>query len=351
MPDKIDYQIVQKGTVEHSSFPKIGLDLYLGDVNDVLPFIPSESVNTIVTSPPYGNQRSKTTGGIKPEDYPQWYSAVALQLQRILKQDGSFFTNIQTHTEKGKRHHYVWDTFKQLSEKDGWWHLNEYFWNKMGVASDGYWPNRLRGAIESIFHLAKQPNIAFYPEAVLVPIGDWRDKRCKNLKKHELVQQKSSTGSGYTRNLGAYVDKEMVKPCNVINAIPVAYSKGHSAAFPDKLPDFLIRLTSLPGDTVLDPFAGSGTTLWKAIFLGRNAIGVERSRLHFDELVAKAQELEEIGTLQFESLRAEQDLVQAQDFLKEVEKIHKAASEYAEEIAKNVAEIKRKLRHESRVIA
>jgi small-conductance mechanosensitive channel len=91
--------------------------------------------------------------------------------------------------------------------------------------------------------------------------------------------------------------------------------------------------------------------LWKAIFLGRNAIGVERSRLHFDELVAKAQELEAMGTLQFESFRAEQDLVQAQDFLKEVEKIQKAASEYAEEIAKNVAKIKRKLLNESRVIA
>ena len=59
MSDKIDYQIVPPGTVEHMSFQKIGLELFLGDVNDVLPFIASESVNTIVTSPPYGNQRTK----------------------------------------------------------------------------------------------------------------------------------------------------------------------------------------------------------------------------------------------------------------------------------------------------
>lgn len=67
----------------------------------------------------------------------------------------------------------------------------------------------------------------------------------------------------------------MAYPSNVLHASPVAHNTGHSAPFPEWLPEFFIKLFTDPGDTVVDPFAGSGTALRVATRLQRRAIGVE----------------------------------------------------------------------------
>ncbi len=67
----------------------------------------------------------------------------------------------------------------------------------------------------------------------------------------------------------------MVYPTNVLHKSPVAHNTGHSAAFPDWLPEFFIKLFSDPGDSVLDPFLGSGTTYRVAEQLNRVPLGIE----------------------------------------------------------------------------
>ena len=64
---------------------------------------------------------------------------------------------------------------------------------------------------------------------------------------------------------------------------------GRTAAYPDAIPDRLVRMFSVVGDTVLDPFAGTGTTLWAAARAGRNALGVEWDTGIFRSLVAEAR--------------------------------------------------------------
>ena len=67
----------------------------------------------------------------------------------------------------------------------------------------------------------------------------------------------------------------MVYPTNVLHRSPIAHNTGHSAAFPEWLPEFFIKLFTDPGDVVLDPFLGSGTTYRVAKRLGRIPVGIE----------------------------------------------------------------------------
>lgn len=74
----------------------------------------------------------------------------------------------------------------------------------------------------------------------------------------------------------------MAYPTNVLHLATECSNKNHSAAFPQSLPEWFIKLFSDPGDTVLDPFVGSGTTLKAAHELGRNSIGIDLSREYCD---------------------------------------------------------------------
>jgi DNA modification methylase len=84
-------------------------------------------------------------------------------------------------------------------------------------------------------------------------------------------------GNAFGKNIANWQGRERAYPTNVLHLATECGNKGHSAAFPQALPRWFIELFTDPGDTVLDPFAGSGTTLAAALGLGRNAIGVELS--------------------------------------------------------------------------
>jgi site-specific DNA-methyltransferase (cytosine-N4-specific) len=74
-----------------------------------------------------------------------------------------------------------------------------------------------------------------------------------------------------------------------VKGVPQLGARGRTGAFPPAIPERLVRMFSTIGDTVLDPFAGTGTTLWAAARCGRNAIGVERDRGAYAELLATAR--------------------------------------------------------------
>src|SRR2546430_858746 len=83
------------------------LTVYHGDCVDVLKNLPSESVDLIVTSPPYADQRTSTYGGIHPDHYVDWFLPRAQQFKRVLKPTGSFVLNIKEKAVNGERHTYV----------------------------------------------------------------------------------------------------------------------------------------------------------------------------------------------------------------------------------------------------
>jgi site-specific DNA-methyltransferase (adenine-specific) len=253
--------------------------LYHGRSETILPLFRAESVNLIVTSPPYADQRKNTYGGIAPDEYVDWFLPITAQLYRILKPDGSFVLNIKERVVDGERHTYVMELILAM-RKQGWLWTEEYCWHKKN-SYPGKWPNRFRDSWERCLHFTKDRKFAMYQEAVMVPMGDWAETRLKNLSETDKRRDNSRVGSGFGKNVSNWVGREKVYPSNVLHMATETGNKGHSAAFPVELPAWFIKLFTQPNDVVLDPFTGSGTTNVAAKQLGRYHIGIEKESAYF----------------------------------------------------------------------
>ena len=268
--------------------PDCGGRILPGDCLEVLATMPADSVDLIVTSPPYADARQRTYGGVKPGDYVDWFAPRAAEMLRVLRPTGSFVLNIKERAQDGERHTYVLDLILHLKRETGFRWVEEYVWHKT-TAAPGKWKYRFRDAWERVLHFAKTRDVKMNQEAVMVPTGDWTKARLKNMSGNDRSRQESATRSGVGRRISAWQGRPLAYPSNVLHASPVAHNTGHSAPFPEWLPEFFIKLFTNPGDLVVDPFAGSGTTVAVATRLQRKAIGIEMLAKK-PELVAPTRE-------------------------------------------------------------
>jgi site-specific DNA-methyltransferase (adenine-specific) len=269
--------------------------LHQGDCLDILEKLPDSSVDLIVTSPPYADNRKSTYGGVHANRYVEWFLPISEQLLRVLSPKGSFVLNIKEKVVEGERHTYVLELIIAL-RKQGWLWTEEYIWHKRNCFP-GKWPNRFRDAWERCLHFTKEKHFTMNQESVMVPMGDWANSRLKSLGANDVNRFDSQVGSGFGKNISNWVGREMAFPTNVIHLATECGNKNHSAAFPIELPSWFIRLLSNPGDSVLDPFAGSGTSIEAALALGRKAVGIEIKQEYVDAFRAKMDtaQLELIG--------------------------------------------------------
>jgi DNA modification methylase len=253
---------------------EIKTDLYLGDCLDVLKELPDDSVDLIFTSPPYADQRKKTYGGIHPDHYVAWFLPITGQLLRVLKPAGTFVLNIKEKVVDGERSTYVMELILEMRRQQGWLWTEEFIWHKKNCYP-GKWPNRFRDSWERLIQFNKSKQFAMYQETVMVPTGDWAKSRLKKLSETDKKRDESKVGSGFGKNISNWLDREHAFPTNVLHLATECSNKNHSAAFPEGLPEWFIRLFTKEGDTVLDPFMGSGTTNAVAKRMKRNSIGIE----------------------------------------------------------------------------
>ena len=257
--------------------------IHAGDCLDVLASLPSNSVDLIVTSPPYADARAHTYGGVKPEDYVDWFCPRAYEMLRVLKPTGSFVLNIKEKAVDGERHPYVLELILALKHDVGFRWVEEYIWHKT-TAAPGKWKYRFRDAWERIIHFSKTRDVKMRQDSVKEPIGDWTKSRLKNMSATDRTRQRSATNSGVGRRIEAWEGRKTVYPSNVLHKPPVCHNTGHSAAFPEWLPDFFIKLFTDPSDVVLDPFSGSGTTCRVASRLGRIHVGIEMNAEYIEQV-------------------------------------------------------------------
>jgi len=252
---------------------QITTDVFEGDCLEILPDFPADYFDLIVTSPPYADRRKNTYGGIAPDGYVEWFLPRSAQMLRVLKPTGSFVHNIKEKAENGERHTYVLELILALRNQ-GWLWTEEYIWHKKNCYP-GKWPNRFRDAWERCLHFTKQHQFKMNQEAVMVPMGDWANARLKSLGKNDTIRYDSQVGSGFGKNIANWVGRDKAYPSNVLHFATECGNKNHSAAFPFALPEWFIKLLTDEGDTVLDPFVGSGTTLAAASQLRRNSVGMD----------------------------------------------------------------------------
>lgn len=248
-------------------------EIFLGDCAQVLQRLPNACVDLIVTSPPYADQRSSTYGGIHPDKYVEWMLPRTAQMFRVLKDSGSFVLNIKEKAVEGQRHTYVLELILAL-KKQGWLWTEEYVWHKRNCYP-GKWPNRFRDAWERCLHFTKNRKFKMNQQSVMVPMGDWAQTRLKSLGKNDVVRHDSQVGNAFGKNIANWQGRAMAYPTNVLHLATECGNKGHSATFPLSLPQWFIKLFTDPGDVVLDPFVGSGTTVEAACGLDRCVLGVD----------------------------------------------------------------------------
>jgi len=247
--------------------------LLLGDCREELKKLGDNSIDLIFTSPPYADSRSNTYGGVAPDKYVQWFLPIADELFRVLKPTGTFVLNIKEKVVNGERHTYVLELILEM-RKQGWLWTEEFIWHKKN-SYPGKWPNRFRDAWERLIQFNKTRKFHMYQDEVMVPMGDWAERRLKNLSNTDKVRDPSKVGSGFGKRIANWVGREKAYPANVLHMATETKNRNHSAVFPTDLPEWFIKLFTKKGDWVLDPFMGSGTTISIAQKMQRNAVGIE----------------------------------------------------------------------------
>ena len=246
-----------------------------GDAEEILKGFPSQSVDLVFTSPPYGDNRKSTYKGPKFSEYVDWFLPIADQVKRVLKPEGSFVLNIKERAANGERQTYVLELILALRENQWVW-VEEYIWHKKN-SFPGKWPNRFRDSWERCLHFTLGKKFRMYQDAVKIPVGDWAESRLKNLSEQDQKRHESRAQSGLGRNVSNWVGRDMVYPTNVLHLPTECSNRGHSATFPKELPEWFIKLLTSEGDVVLDPFIGSGTTGIACIDNNRHYVGVDLS--------------------------------------------------------------------------
>ncbi len=176
------------------------------DCLNALKYFPDNSIDFIITSPPYADNRMKTYGGIKPEAYTEWFMPISDQLLRVLKPTGTFILNIKEKVVNGERSTYVLDLILTMREH-GWLWTEEFIWHKKN-SFPGRWPNRFRDSWERCLQFNKNRKFNAYQDAVKIPIGSWADTRLKKLSITDNMRDEAKNNSGFGKKVSNWVEKK-----------------------------------------------------------------------------------------------------------------------------------------------
>ncbi len=205
-----------------------------------------ESIDIILTSPPYNFDMPYSTYKDDIKDYRSWTHEWISEACRILKNTGRFIINIQPlYSERKPYHHWIYTSMEQ--NKMVWY--GERIWNKNTI--NGY-----RGAAGSMGIPSK---IYLWYSTEYVQIFSKGDCYRPTQKDHSLISMTEQTA--WAKD-------------HIWNIAP-ARQKNHPAQMPSQLVERLLKLFARKGDVVFDPFAGAGTTLLTAKDLGLQSIGCE----------------------------------------------------------------------------
>ncbi len=247
-----------------------------GDSLAVLPSLPRGSVDLFFTSPPYADARAYSR--IHPDRYVEWFLPFARAMHDAAKPTGSLIINIKNRVAnrgplKGQRHPYVYQLVLALQNM-GWRWVETYIWAKPNAVPGKFGP-RTKDSFEYVYHFARGNKPFFNLNEIRVPYkADVSE--IERRKKDKLGRRSTEAGFGRDRTKTYLLGG--ADPGNVV-AVSQTYNQhkgvAHTAAMPEGLAEFFIKAASPDRGVVIDPFAGSATTVVVGRRLGREAAGIE----------------------------------------------------------------------------
>ena len=285
-----------------------------GDVREVLKALDDESVQCVVTSPPYWGLRDYGVDdqlGLEAtqEEYVENMVDIFREVKRVLRKDGTVWLNLGdsyssqpagnktpsgfSQTRPSRKKHGVGDETVDLPKKvtglkhkdlvgvpwrvafalqaDGWYLRSDIIWNKPNPMPESV-TDRPTKSHEYIFLLTKSKKYYYDNEAIKEANAD--PKRTNFTSGSRITKNKDRNDNDIAER-----DKNMIangrNKRSVWKITTKPYKEAHFATFPEELPELCIKAGTKRGDVVLDIFAGSGTTLRVASKLGRKGIGIE----------------------------------------------------------------------------
>jgi site-specific DNA-methyltransferase (cytosine-N4-specific) len=265
---------------------------YLGDSMELLAQLPDESVDLVVTSPPFALLRQKAYGNKDQVEYIDWLCGFGIQVRRVLRETGSFVLDLGGAYQRGVpvRSLYQYRVLLKMCDEVGFFLAEEFFWhNPAKLPSPIEWVNkrklRAKDSVDTVWWLSKSE----WPKAdvrnVLVPYSERMKTLLKNPEKFYKAKDRPSgheisMGFGSPENGGA-IPPNLLQISNTesnssyLRLARLLGLEGHPARFPAALPEFFIKFLTDEDDLVVDIFAGSNTTGRVAEQLGRRWMAME----------------------------------------------------------------------------
>jgi len=219
--------------------------------------IPNNSIDLIVTSPPYNVDihYNSHKDNLNYEKYLEFTEKWLKKCFELTKQDGRFCLNIPLDKNKGGQQS-VYADITQIAKKIGWQYHSTIIWNEGNISRRTAWGS---------FMSASAPYV-IAPVEVIVILYKKYWKKISGSKISDISKKDFMNWTNGVWNFSGESKKKV----------------GHPAPFPIELPKRCIKLLSYVGDTVLDPFLGSGTTLIAAYLLNRKGVGIEIDKSYCD---------------------------------------------------------------------
>lgn len=265
-----------------------------GDSLEILGEFEDESIDLLITSPPFALQRQKEYGNQAQNEYVDWFLAFAKIVKKKLKPSGSFVVDLGGAYCKGRpvRSLYQYRLLIRMCDELGFNLAEEFYWyNPAKLPSPIEWVNKRKIRAKDSVNTNWWFSITDTPKAdvrnVLVPYSDSMRKLLQSDGNYYVPKERPS---GHIMSDKFNIDNGGAIPSNLLQIANCESNghylsmckklnlKGHPARFPIGLPEFYIKFLTDPGDLVVDIFSGSNTTGLAAEQLGRKWVSIELSK-------------------------------------------------------------------------
>jgi site-specific DNA-methyltransferase (cytosine-N4-specific) len=276
---------------------------YLGDSQELIKFIEDNTINLIITSPPFALIRKKEYGNESAEKYIEWFLPFAYEFKRVLVDDGSFVLDLGGAYLPGNpvRSIYQYELLVRLCKEVGFFLAQEFYhYNPARLPTPAEWVTirriRVKDSVNVVWWLSKTPHPKADNRKVLKPYSQSMKQLLKNGYKAKMRPSGHDISEKFQKNNQGAIPPNLLEIANTesnsayLRRCKAAGIQPHPARFPQGFAEFFIKFLTDEGDLILDPFAGSNTTGFVAETLQRRWISFEMnenyaigSRYRFEE--------------------------------------------------------------------